>query len=82
MGRNRSEFTSPTSKELAALPREQSRALAMFCAGDTYDLISDMTGWPMGTVKSRLSRARRAVKIMRAENPDDAQPALENGDSR
>lgn len=82
MGRNRSSFAEPTAEELAALPDEQRCVLTMFTQGHSYGLIEDMTGWPMGTVKSRLARARRSVLNMRAENPIDIKTALENGDSK
>jgi RNA polymerase sigma-70 factor (ECF subfamily) len=47
---------------LAALPIEQREAVVLIGAGGlTYDQVAAMTGHPIGTIKSRLSRGRAAL---------------------
>ena len=50
-------------KLIVALPRKLRDPLLMACAGDcTYDQIAAMLGIPVGTVKWRISEARRLLK--------------------
>ena len=49
-------------KALAQLPAEQREVVILIGAvGMTYDEVSEMTGCPVGTIKSRLSRGRAAL---------------------
>lgn len=48
---------------LAALPRKDRDALLLVAWGDlTYEQVGDALGVPVGTVRSRLHRARRKVR--------------------
>ncbi len=48
---------------IAALPRKLRDPLLMSCSGDcTYDQIATVLGIPVGTVKWRISEARRLLK--------------------
>ena len=50
------------ARALAALPEEYREAVVMHDLGGVpYDEISQLTGAPMGTVKSRISRGRRQL---------------------
>lgn len=50
------------ARALAALPEEYREAVVMHDLGGVpYDEISTLTGTPMGTVKSRISRGRRRL---------------------
>ena len=49
-------------KALAQLPDEQrSTALLVLVEGYSYEEAASMTGVPIGTVMSRISRARRSM---------------------
>ena len=65
-GRRRSSTTncSGTSRTLiGTLPRKLRDALLLAGSGDhTYDEIGQMLGTPIGTVKWRVSEARRVLK--------------------
>jgi len=37
--------------------------------GLSYDEIADITGWPLGTVRSRIHRGRRALRDFLAVQP-------------
>lgn len=45
--------------------------------GLTYEEIAEATGWPMGTVRSRIHRGRRTMRDFLAAHPviDDSAPA-------
>lgn len=46
------------------LPQEQRDAVCLFAAGDlSYDEAAHMTGVPVGTFRSRLSRARERLRV-------------------
>lgn len=66
-------------KAMAALPAEQRSTLALVALEDlTYEEAAQITGVPVGTVRSRLSRARHAlIKMIEGTNIADlaAQPA-------
>lgn len=54
---------------LAEIPSEQAEALLMKAVGEyTYEAIATAQGVPVGTVRSRISRARRSLreKLMKA----------------
>lgn len=55
---------------LDRLPTEQ-RAVVLLAAleGLPYDEIADITGVPIGTVRSRLSRARETLRLFRESAP-------------
>ena len=59
----RRELTSVIDRELAALP-DRYRAPVVLCylEGLTHDEASRRLGWPLGTVKGRLARARDLLK--------------------
>lgn len=51
--------------------------------GLTYDEISDATGWPLGTVRSRIHRGRRSLRDFLARTPvtlDDVPSRRERSD--
>jgi RNA polymerase sigma-70 factor (ECF subfamily) len=58
-------------RALAALPEELRTAL-MLCdiEGFTYQEIADILGCPVGTVRSRIARARRALLIKFRSRPE------------
>jgi RNA polymerase sigma factor (sigma-70 family) len=59
----RQELASVIDRELAALP-DRYRAPVVLCylEGLTHDEASRRLGWPLGTVKGRLARARDLLK--------------------
>ena len=76
---------------LAQLPQEQrSVILLVGLEGMRYDAVADITGVPVGTVRSRLSRGREALRrlmdvqpekqgeavIVRFRSPRSSKPAL------
>lgn len=63
---------------LDKLPADQRTALEMAEVQNlSYGQISQQTGWPQGTVKSRLHRARRRIIALRdgIGMPAQASPA-------
>jgi RNA polymerase sigma-70 factor (ECF subfamily) len=65
-------------RALAMLPDDQREALILIgAAGMSYDEVSEIVGVPIGTVKSRVSRARDRLALIYAEGDieDDDQPA-------
>lgn len=61
----RRESREAVRRALAALPRDQ-RATVMLCDGEglSYEEIGRVLGCPPGTVRSRLSRARVALRAL------------------
>jgi RNA polymerase sigma-70 factor (ECF subfamily) len=52
------------SRAVAALPEEQRQVLLLVALeGLKYDEVAEVLGIPIGTVMSRLSRARDAVRL-------------------
>ena len=48
---------------IAALPHTQARLMRLVAAGETSPrALADITGWPLGTVMSRLARARARLR--------------------
>jgi RNA polymerase sigma-70 factor (ECF subfamily) len=65
-------------RAIAMLPAEQREALILIgAAGLSYDEAAEITGVAIGTVKSRVSRARDRLALIYAEGgiPHDDQPA-------
>ena len=55
---------------LQKLPAEQRAVIALVCIeGVSYKEAADITGVPMGTIMSRLARARRALHTILDEVP-------------
>ncbi len=51
-------------REVAALPRELNQVVVLcYLQGLTHDRAADLLGWPVGTVRTRLSRARARLKV-------------------
>lgn len=62
-------------RALAALPRGQRAVVVLHRLGLEHDAIADHLGVPVGTVKSRLSRARAALApMLRDEGTDRVRP--------
>ncbi|MBK9082841.1 MAG: sigma-70 family RNA polymerase sigma factor [Rhizobiales bacterium] len=64
-------------KALASLPDEQREALVMIGAsGLSYEEAAEISGVPVGTVKSRVNRARaKLAALLAIESPDDFGPS-------
>jgi DNA-directed RNA polymerase specialized sigma24 family protein len=63
---NKLNVTSITEAEIAALPAHHSKVLSLFMQGMRYRDIADSIGRPVGTVRSRLNRARGRIAASRA----------------
>src|SRR6185312_4097127 len=52
-------------KALAQLTAEQRRVIALRYGADLTEVdIAQISGWPVGTVKSRLNRARERLRVL------------------
>lgn len=61
----RNELAGEIQRSLAALDDDQRVVVVMSdIQGLSYDEISAATGWPLGTVKSRLSRGRAQLRTV------------------
>ena len=57
------ELSQLIERSFAALPADQRLVLTLCDVhGFAYDEIAEMTGVPMGTVKSRINRARNLLR--------------------
>jgi RNA polymerase sigma-70 factor (ECF subfamily) len=63
---NKLNVTDVTAAEIEALPAHHSKALSLFIDGMRYQDIAASIGCPVGTVRSRLNRARGRILAMRA----------------
>ncbi len=72
----RREVAAFLQNAIATLPAEQ-RVAVVLCdvEGLDYREISDVTGWPLGTVKSRLSRGRAKLRRYIMEHRPELNPA-------
>lgn len=67
----RMELSELIERGVAALPAEQRMVLTLCDVhGYQYDEISAMTGMPMGTVKSRINRARSKLRDFLWQYPE------------
>jgi len=62
------------ARGLATLSSEQREALLLVESGMPWDEIADVTGVPLGTVKSRITRGRTALRRY-MDGPEGAAPA-------
>jgi len=56
-------YAPEVEEALLSLPREFRRVLLLVDSGHSYQQVADETGMPIGTVMSRLYRARAALKL-------------------
>lgn len=79
----RSQLESRLAAGLAELP-PTFRLAVVLCdvEGLSYEEISEATGWPMGTVRSRIHRARRQLHDHLAAAPPDDADAFPDADAR
>jgi DNA-directed RNA polymerase specialized sigma24 family protein len=61
-----------TAAELERLPINQRNALTAHIYGRSYDDVAKELSIPLGTVKSRINRARRNIVAMRVEMMEGA----------
>lgn len=59
------------AQALERLPRNQRAVIVLRCLGLDLTAIADELGVPLGTVKSRLNRARAALAPLLREDPAD-----------
>lgn len=65
------------------LPADQRLALTLCdVEGFNYFEIAEATGWPMGTVKSRISRARMRMRVLLAPQVAASQPSAVTDSAR
>jgi RNA polymerase sigma-70 factor, ECF subfamily len=64
-------------RALAQLPDEQRAVILMVgLEGMSYEAVADIIGVPVGTVRSRLSRGREALRHLMGIIPDDQAEAI------
>lgn len=64
---------------LARLPAEQRTTLLLIVVeGMSYEEAAEVTGVPVGTIRSRLARARQGLKRFLEEAPDAGEEPLEH----
>ena len=65
------------ARAIETLPVEQRQVLLLVALeGMKYDEVAKLTGVPIGTVMSRLSRAREAVRNRLSDGPAESGPTL------
>jgi RNA polymerase sigma-70 factor (ECF subfamily) len=64
-------------RAVAKLPGEQRAAVILLVGleGMRYDAVAEIVGAPVGTVRSRLSRGRDALRQLMGIVPDQRPPA-------
>ena len=62
-----------TEEEYKAIPKKFSDALRLNQAGLTYAQIANQLSMPVGTVKSKVNRAKGALLKIRANEMESAQ---------
>lgn len=73
----RMELSALIERSFQALPPDQRLVLTLCDVhGYAYDEIAEMTGVPMGTVKSRINRARARVRDYLLQYPELLPPAF------
>lgn len=73
----RMELSALLERSIQALPPDQRLVLTLCDVhGYAYDEIAEMTGVPMGTVKSRINRARARVRDYLLQYPELLPPAF------
>ena len=73
----RMELSQHIESGIGSLPPDQRLVLALCDVhGYAYEEIVEITGVPMGTVKSRISRARRRLRDYLLESPELLPPTL------
>ena len=66
---------------LRELPPEQRQVLLMaFFGGLSHSELASKLGQPLGTVKSRIARARENLRLLLTETHPDLKPALSVAD--
>jgi RNA polymerase sigma-70 factor (ECF subfamily) len=75
----RSELSAQIELGIRALPPEQRLVLVLSdIHGYSYEEINEVTGFPMGTVKSRISRARLKLREFLLQQPELIPFGLQN----
>jgi len=73
----RMELNALIERSFQSLPPDQRLVLTLCDVhGYAYDEIAEMTGTPMGTVKSRINRARARVRDYLLQHPELLPPAF------
>jgi RNA polymerase sigma-70 factor (ECF subfamily) len=73
----RMELNAVLEQAINTLPEDQRTALVLCdIHGFAYEEIADMTGWPMGTVKSRINRARVRLRDLLLLRPELLPPSF------
>ena len=78
MARNK-ELEDFTQEEIESLPEPQREAI-LRSRNHSYKLAAESLGIPIGTFKSRITRARERIERMRAQDRASAAIAAGNGD--
>jgi RNA polymerase sigma-70 factor (ECF subfamily) len=63
---------------LASLPPPQREALMLLESGLQWDEIAMIAGCPIGTIKSRITRGRAALRLYLEGPPSDSLPAADS----
>ena len=74
------ELSAAMQRSLARLPEELRETLLLVVVGElTHQEAADLQGIPLGTVLSRVSRARSRLREYLLESRDEARPHVGNG---